>query len=135
MADLRQQTNIPLSAGQNEGHRWRLRELVLHQAVDILQPNVCYCGGYTEAQKVGHMAQAFNLPIANGGGWPLYNMHTMAGLMNGWRVEFHLDMQAVGEQVFVDPPRPENNIVRVGTKPGVGLEPNVEALKATQMKR
>jgi hypothetical protein len=43
------------------------------------------------------MAQAFNLPIANGGGWPLFNMHTMAGLMNGWRVEFHLDMQALGE--------------------------------------
>ena len=107
----------------------------MRQAVDILQPNVCYCGGYTEAQKVAHMAQAFNLPIANGGGWPLHNLHTMAGLMNGWRVEFHLDMQAVGERLFVDPPKPENNIVRVGTKPGVGLEPNVEALKATQMKR
>ena len=29
-----------------EGHRWRLRELVEKQAVDILQPNVCFCGGY-----------------------------------------------------------------------------------------
>ena len=34
MADLRQHTNIPISAGQNEGHRWRLRELVLHHAVE-----------------------------------------------------------------------------------------------------
>ncbi len=24
-------------------------------------------------------------------------MHTMAGLMNGWYVEYHLGMQAVGE--------------------------------------
>src|SRR3546814_14143251 len=74
-------TRIPLAAGQMEGHRWRLRELVDNQAVDILQPNVCFCGGYTEARKAAHLAQAFNLPIANGGGWPLFNLHPMAGLM------------------------------------------------------
>ena len=38
------------------------------EAVDFLQPNCCYNGGYTESLKVAHMAQAFNLPIANGGG-------------------------------------------------------------------
>lgn len=131
MADLRAHTRIPIAAGQNEVHRWRLRELVLHQAVDILQPNVCYCGGYTEAVKAGHLAQCFNLPIANGGGWPLYNMHLMAGLMNGWRVEFHLDMQAVGELLFVNPPRPENNIVRIPAGSGLGLELNRDVLKDT----
>jgi L-alanine-DL-glutamate epimerase-like enolase superfamily enzyme len=134
MADLRTHTRIPIAAGQNEGHRWRLRELVLHQAVDILQPNVCYCGGFTEAQKAGHLAQAFNLPIANGGGWPLHNMHTMAGLMNGWRVEFHLDMQALGEMIFINPPKPENNIVKLSPKPGLGLEPNRDVLKDSLIK-
>ena len=133
MADLRQSTRIPLAAGQNEGHRWRLRELIDRRAVDIIQPNVCYCGGYTEARKVGHMAQMYNLPIANGGGWPLHNMHTMAGLMNGWRVEFHLDMQSIGEQVFVNPPRPDNNVVRIPTEPGLGLAPNFDRLKDSRI--
>jgi len=129
LADLRQHTRIPIAAGQNEGHRWRLRELIEHHAVDIVQPNCCYNGGYTETRKVAHMAQMFNMPIANGGGWPLFNMHTMAGLMNGWRVEFHLDMQLVGEQVFVNPPRPENNIVRIPAAAGLGLTPNHDALR------
>jgi len=133
MADLRRSTRIPLAAGQNEGHRWRLRELIEHQAVDIIQPNCCYNGGYTETQKVAHMAQMYNLPIANGGGWPLFNMHSMAGLMNGWRVEFHLDMQSIGEQVFVDPPRPQNNIVKIPSAPGLGLEPNFDVLKGTRV--
>jgi L-alanine-DL-glutamate epimerase-like enolase superfamily enzyme len=135
MADLRRHTQIPIAAGQMEGHRWRLRELIDNQAVDILQPNVCYNGGYTETQKVAHMAQAFNMPIANGGGWPLYNLHTMAGLMNGWRVEFHLGMQEVGERIFINPPKPEGNIVRVGTAPGCGLAPNFDALAECRMKR
>jgi L-alanine-DL-glutamate epimerase-like enolase superfamily enzyme len=134
LADLRQHTRIPIAAGQNEGHRWRLRELIEHHAVDIVQPNCCYNGGYTETRKVAHMAQMFNMPIANGGGWPLFNMHTMAGLMNGWRVEFHLDMQLVGEQVFVNPPRPENNIVRIPAAAGLGLTPNHDALRDALIK-
>ena len=134
LADLRLHTNIPISAGQNEGHRWRLRELIEHKAVDIIQPNCCYNGGYTETRKVAHLAQIYNLPIANGGGWPLFNMHAMAGLMNGWRVEFHLDMQAVGEQMFIDPPQPQHNIVKIPAQPGLGLRPNREVLKDTLVK-
>jgi L-alanine-DL-glutamate epimerase-like enolase superfamily enzyme len=133
LAELRRSTRIPIAAGQMEGHRWRLRELIERGAVDIIQPNCCYNGGYTETRKVAHMAQMFNLPIANGGGWPLHNMHAMAGLMNGWRVEFHLDMQNVGEQIFVNPPRPENNIVRIPPAPGLGLTPNFDVLKDTQI--
>jgi L-alanine-DL-glutamate epimerase-like enolase superfamily enzyme len=58
----------------------------------------------------------------------------MAGLMNGWRVEFHLDMQAVGELLFINPPRPADNIVRIPAKPGLGLEPNRDVLKDSLIK-
>jgi L-alanine-DL-glutamate epimerase-like enolase superfamily enzyme len=133
LADLRAKTNIPLAAGQMEGHRWRLRELIDLQAVDIVQPNCVYNGGYTETRKVAHLAQAYNLPMANGGGWPLFNMHTMAGLMNGWLVEFHLGMQMVGELLFVDPPRPLQQRVEIPAAPGLGLKLNADALKETKV--
>ena len=123
LADLRRETRIPLAAGQMEGSKWRYRAFIDHRSLDILQPNVCYNGGYTETLKVAGMAQAYNLPIANGGGWPLHNLHTMAGLMNGWRVEFHLGMQATGELLFKNPPKPEGNIVRVSkTRSRAGAE-------------
>lgn len=135
LADLRRRVKIPLSAGQMEGHRWRLRELVEHHAVDILQPNACYCGGYTEARKAAHLAQAYNLVIANGGGWPRFNMHTMAGLMNGWRVEFHLGMKYVEEQIFIDPPQPDpaTNTVRIPKAGGLGMEVNRDALRDSRL--
>jgi L-rhamnonate dehydratase len=85
LANLRRQTRIPIAAGQNEGHKWRHRELLVHEAVDIIQPNVVWVGGYTEAVKVAAMAQAYNIPVANGGGWPHHNMHLIAGVANGWR--------------------------------------------------
>ena len=129
LADLRAHTNIPIAAGQMEGHRWRIRELVEKQAVDVLQPNCCYNGGYTETLKAAHLAQTYNLPIANGGGWPIFNMHTMAGLMNGWLVEFHWGMWQAGQRFFKGAPGPENDQVKIPDAPGLGFEPDHDTLK------
>ncbi len=132
LANLRRQTKIPISAGQNEGHKWRHRELLEHEAVDILQPNVVYVGGYTEGVKVAAMAQARNIPIANGGGWPHHNMHLIAAVANGWRVEFHVPMWVTGEMVYKNPPKPSRGTVTLTEQPGLGLEPNEDILRETE---
>jgi L-alanine-DL-glutamate epimerase-like enolase superfamily enzyme len=134
MADLRNSTCIPLAAGQMEGHRWRFRELVERHAVDFIQPNVCYNGGYTESQKVAHMAQTFNVMVTNGGGWPLHNMHVIAGMMNGYWVEYHLGMQETGERLYINPPSPIDNRVHIPDAPGLGLTPNWDSLNDSQVK-
>jgi L-alanine-DL-glutamate epimerase-like enolase superfamily enzyme len=123
LADLRRATTIPIAAGQNEGHRYRHRELLIHHAVDILQPNVVYVGGYTEAVKVAAMAQAFNVPIANGGAWPFHNMHLQAGKPNGRRVEFHYLSWMMYEAVCRSIPDPVEGWVTVPDTPGLGLDP------------
>jgi L-rhamnonate dehydratase len=134
LADLRLHTSIPIAAGQNEGHRFRHRELIVNRAVDIVQPNVCSVGGYTEAVKVAALAQAFNLPIANGGGWPHHNMHLHAAMANGWRVEFHVDMWRVGEAIYQHPPAPKDDWVTLAETPGLGLEPRLDALREYEEK-
>jgi L-rhamnonate dehydratase len=134
LADLRRHTSIPIAAGQNEGHRFRHRELIANHAVDIAQPNVCSVGGYTEAVKVAALAQAFNLPIANGGGWPHHNMHLQAAMANGWRVEFHFEMWGVGDKIYKEPPAPVNGWVTLPDTPGLGLDPRFDALKEFEEK-
>ncbi len=133
LADLRQATRIPLAAGQMEGHIWRLRDHVEHHAVDILQPNVCYCGGYTVGRKAAHLAQAYNLPIANGGGWPHFNMHLLAGMENGWLVEWHLGMVSVCEPLFKVTPKPTGGIIAIPDRPGLGYELDADAVKDTRV--
>jgi L-rhamnonate dehydratase len=134
LADLRRHTCIPIAAGQNEGHRFRHRELIANHAVDIAQPNVCSVGGYTEAVKVAAMAQAYNLPIANGGGWPHHNMHLHAAMANGWRVEFHFVMWGVGDRIYQEPPAPVSGWVTLPETPGLGLEPRQDGLREFEEK-
>ncbi|WP_205648681.1 mandelate racemase/muconate lactonizing enzyme family protein [Acuticoccus kandeliae] len=133
LADLRRATTIPIAAGQMEGHRWRHRELVEREAIDILQPNCCYNGGYTETRKIAHLAQAYNLPLDNGGGWPAFNLHTMAGLANGGSVEYHAVTAAVTEVAFPDAPRPAGGAMKVPDAPGLGFSPDEAVLRDTRV--
>ena len=52
LRDLRMRTSIPISAGQNEGHRFRHRDLLVSGSVDIQQPNLYNCGGYPDHVKL-----------------------------------------------------------------------------------
>jgi L-rhamnonate dehydratase len=133
LADFRQRVTMPVAAGQMEGNRWRSRELIINHSVDVIQPNVLYHGGFTETLKVAHMAQAFNLPMANGGGWPIFNMHHLCGLMNGGPVEFHYGMWQTGKHFFEGTPDPVEGKMTLSGRPGLGFTPNYNALANGQI--
>lgn len=129
LADLRRKTTIPIAAGQQLGHGWMHRELIVNHAVDYSQPNVCFVGGYTEAVKVANLARAFDLPIANGGTWPFHNMHLHAGVSNGTNVEFHMMIWNVCRALFKNTPLPKDGWIEIPDLPGIGIDPDEDALK------
>lgn len=130
---LKQYTSIPIAhAGSMPGRRWLYRDLIVAGAVDVVNPNVLHVGGYTEALKIAHMAQAFSLPVSNAGGHPHFNMHLVAGVANGWMVEFHYGHTLRDETIFVNPPRFDHGWLTLPEKPGLGLDVNEAALKEYQ---
>jgi L-alanine-DL-glutamate epimerase-like enolase superfamily enzyme len=118
---LRASTTISIAAGQQEGMRWRHRDLIAGGAVDIAQPDVVFVGGYTEGIKVAHLAQAYNIPVATHG-WPHLNMHLSGAISNAWRLEYHLGPAGLGQILWKNPPVPEGGILHIPDAPGLGLE-------------
>ena len=129
MAELRRATNMPLACGQNEGLLYRFRDLLLHQSVDYLQPNVAIGGGITQCLKVAGLAAAFNVPIENGGAWPFHNMHLHAGLANGGMVEHHYLAVELCRLLYRGLPEPEAGWLTLPEAPGLGFEPDRDAIK------
>ncbi|AOF85295.1 hypothetical protein BSY239_526 [Hydrogenophaga sp. RAC07] len=128
LAKLRNKISIPLAAGQNEGLSSRFRDMLVAQAVDVVQPNVCITGGYTQCQRIAGMAQAFNVQLANGGAWPHHNMHLHAGLANGTLVEYHSVAVDCCQLVFDDLPVPQAGVLKLPEAPGLGFRPNRERI-------
>ncbi len=129
MAELRTRTRIPLAAGQNEGLAFRFRDLLVSRAVDVLQPNVCISGGYSQCLKIAGMAQAFNTPIDNGGAWPFHNMHLHAGVANGGLVEHHYVAVELLKQIYDDLPAPADGWLTLPDSPGLGFAPNADRVR------
>ena len=61
MGKLRDNLNIPISAGECEQTRWGFLQLAKHGSLDIFQPDIAYCGGLTEFQKIFGIASAHHV--------------------------------------------------------------------------
>jgi D-galactarolactone cycloisomerase len=61
--EVRQKSKILIAGGECEYTRYGFRELINRRAVDILQPDLCAMGGFSEMLKVIAMASAANLPV------------------------------------------------------------------------
>jgi len=61
--EVKQKSNILIAGGECEFTRYGFRELITRRAVDILQPDLCAAGGFTEMMRIVAMASAWNVPI------------------------------------------------------------------------
>ena len=61
--EVRAASDVLIAGGECEYTRYGFRQLIDNRAVDILQPDLCAAGGYTEVMKVVAMASAASIPV------------------------------------------------------------------------
>ena len=61
---LKQETRIPLILSERLMTRWQFREVLETGLAQIINPDICWCGGIGEARKIAAMAEAWHVPIA-----------------------------------------------------------------------
>ena len=102
---------------------WQVKELLVNEAVDVLQTDPDWTGGITELKKICALASAFEVPVVAHGHSLLPALHVAASEspVTIPRVEFLIRGQEA-KQFFHDPVyRPENGDVKVPDLPGLGL--------------
>jgi len=62
-AKLREETNIPISGGEHEYTRYGFQDIVDRRAMDIVQPDLRRCGGFTEARKIAAIVASAGLTL------------------------------------------------------------------------
>ncbi|MDI3405713.1 galactonate dehydratase [Streptomyces cavernicola] len=63
-ADVLRNSPIPIALGERLYSRWDFKSVLASGAVDIVQPDPSHCGGITEARKIAHMAEAYDVGLA-----------------------------------------------------------------------
>jgi galactonate dehydratase len=62
--DVLRQSPIPIALGERLFSRWDCKTVLASGAVDIIQPDPSHCGGITEARKIAHLAEAYDVGLA-----------------------------------------------------------------------
>ena len=61
--EVKKNSGIRIAGGECEYTRYGFREWINRRAVDILQPDLCAAGGFSEMIKIVAMASAANIPV------------------------------------------------------------------------
>jgi L-rhamnonate dehydratase len=125
-AKLRAGTDIPLSGGEHEYTRWGFHDLLQAGALDIFQFDTNRVGGFTEAQRICHMAQVHGVEVIPHGG-QMHNLHVCMSSMASPMAEYFPQTEIeVGNEmfwyIFDGEAIAENGMLQLDdTKPGMGL--------------
>lgn len=120
-------TWIPLATGEDHHTRYAFRPLIEHRCVAVVQPDLHWYGGLTEAVKIYHIAEAAGLKtIPHGGANSPFGQHFAFAMPEAPTAEYHLS-SPVGvplEEVARIPglPVPADGYVVPSDAPGFGME-------------
>lgn len=133
---------VKWTTGEHEYTRYGFRKLIEGRNIDIIQPDVMWCGGLTELLKIAAMAAAYDIPVvphATG----LYSCHFIMSQTNSPIIEYAAhapDGKSVAPtygNLFLNEPIPTNGKLRPSdfSGPGFGLKlnPDVKLVPAREI--
>ena len=130
LARVRAALQIPIAAGENDATLFGFRDLITHDATDIVQPSVTKVGGILEVKKIAALAAAANVTLVPHsfyyGPGLAATLHLVASTPGVPYVEFpSVDLAA---PLLADPIRFAGGAVTVPDRPGLGADPDPDVL-------
>lgn len=136
MVRVARSTSIPIAAGERLFTKWGFRELIEKQAVSVVQPDLCHCGGIFEARKIASMAEVYYMQIAPHN--PLGPISLAACIQldactPNLLAQEHPGMpdhRDLGEGILKQPFKIESDgCIKVPDRPGLGIEVDEAAIE------
>ncbi|MEB3033431.1 mandelate racemase/muconate lactonizing enzyme family protein [[Mycobacterium] nativiensis] len=133
LAKLRRRTGLPVSSGENVGTVMEFERLLDSGAVDFVQPSPAKMGGITELRKVFPLAGTHGVPVMT------HSFYDGPGLLAAIQVAAALGgADAMIEwrwfdqltSIYGDALAPMNGRIIVPQGPGLGLDPDPDAVRA-----
>lgn len=125
MRDVRLKANVSVAAGQSEGSRSGVRDLIRDGAIDVCNFDSSWSGGPSEWRRVAGLAAAFGVEMAHHEE-PQVAVHLIASVMHGTYVEAFGPKRDPVFWNMVNGRKLKDGYMAVPKTPGLGLDLNWE---------
>ena len=132
LAAAKQGINLPVVTGEELYTKTEFRDIFEKRAADIINPDVCNCGGILELKEIAAMAEVYHVAVSPHN----YNSTTVglaatlhaATMPNFLITEYFLNFEEVGREIARPFPAVEDSYIPLPTAPGLGIDLDEEAL-------
>ncbi|MFH1639931.1 MAG: mandelate racemase/muconate lactonizing enzyme family protein [Chloroflexota bacterium] len=133
LAEVRSKVRIPVVTGEELYTKNAFRKVFENRAADIINPDICSCGGILELKEIAAMAEPNDVVVSPHN----YNsttiglaasIHLATCIPNFLILEYLVNFKPRGDEISVNPFKIENGYIRIPETPGLGLELNEEAM-------
>jgi galactonate dehydratase len=133
LAACKRDIRLPVVTGEELYTKAEFREVFEKQAADIINPDVCNCGGILELKEIAAMAEPYLVVVSPHN----YNSTTVglaatlqvaACMPNFLITEYFVNFKARGDAIAVSPFAVEHSYIKLPTGPGLGLDLKEEVL-------
>jgi galactonate dehydratase len=127
LVGAKQAINLPVVTGEEAYTKVEFKEIIGRRAADILNPDVCACGGILELREIAAMAEPYHIALAPHN----YNsttaglaatLHASAGMSNFLITEYFVNFEEMGNRINRTPFQVENSAITLPTTPGLGID-------------
>ncbi len=120
-----------LATGERLFFRWGFKELLNRSLVDVIQPDICHCGGISEIRRIASMAEIEHVQVAphnpNGPVACAASVQLAAATPNFSILETARDMPW-HDSVQVNPLKIVDGYFELPTAPGLGIDLDEEVI-------
>lgn len=123
--------NTELATGERLLNRWQYKDLILRQLVEVIQPDICHCGGISELRRIAALAEIYGIQVAphnpKGPVATAANLHVCATIPNFMILE-HVHPNPLFEKVQIEPMKMREGHYDLPSQPGLGVDLNEKVI-------
>ena len=133
LAAAKRQITIPVVTGEELYTKAEFRPVFEQGAADIINPDICNCGGILELKEIAAMAEAYSVAVSPHN----YNSttvglaataHLCAVIPNFLITEYFVNFEPIGKEISTGTLVAENGYLTLPTAPGLGIDIDEAAL-------
>ncbi|MBS11600.1 MAG: mandelate racemase [Gemmatimonadetes bacterium] len=133
LQEAKRGVNIPVVTGEELYTKAEFRDIFEKRATDIINPDVCNCGGILELKEIAAMAEVYHVAVSPHN----YNsttiglaatIHASATMPNFLITEYFLNFEEIGQEIARPAFEVEDSHIRLPTSPGLGIDLDESAL-------
>jgi L-alanine-DL-glutamate epimerase-like enolase superfamily enzyme len=129
--------DMPISGYETQTNMFSYRDIIQKRAVDIVQPDCIWSGGFSAARKIAIMAELYHMPVVPHvfatGVCLAANMHLIASIPNGHILELDRNPFPLRDELLAEPFEIKDNVIKLPERPGLGIELDENTVKKYQI--